>query len=137
MHVIVKPIDLVAQDIGERREPRVIAIARRTADYCCCAEDRDQRRAQLVRNRADQGIAQRFGLGADPRIAEGLTKIEVLQRGRRVGQNGVDSLPDGVGHLSRLLAKIDCQDAEIARLSGNGSNEPDATFAVRDDTAIA
>jgi hypothetical protein len=75
-----------------------------------------------VRNRADQGVAQRFSLGADPRVAKRVAKIEMLQRCRRVGQSGIDPRPDGVSHLSRLLAKIDCQDAEIARLSGNGSN---------------
>ena len=51
-------------------------------------------------------------------------------------QNGIDPLPDGVGRLSRLRPKIDGQDAEIARLRGNGSNEPDVTFAVLDDAPV-
>src|SRR5262249_28803887 len=45
LHVIVEPIDLVTQEIGERRESRVSAIARRAADHRCRAEDRDQWRA--------------------------------------------------------------------------------------------
>ena len=137
MHVIVKPIDLVAQDIGERCEPRVTPVSRRAADHRCRAEDRNQRCAQLVRNRPDQGIAQRLGLGADPRVAEGATEIEMLQHCRGVGQDGIDALSDGIGHLALLLAEIDGQDAKIARLSGHGPNEPYAAFAVLDHTAVA
>ncbi len=96
-----------------------------------------QRCAQLVRNRPDQGIAQRLSLGANPRVTEGAAKIEMLQHCRRVGQDGTDALSDGIGHLALLLAQIDGQDAEIARLSGNGPNEPYAAFAVLDDTAVA
>ena len=61
-----------------------------------------------MRDRTDQGIAQRFRLGVDPRVAEGVCEIETVQHSRRVGQNGIDPLPDGVNDLAYLRAKIDC-----------------------------
>src|SRR5262249_25747038 len=90
----------------------------------------------LVRNRADQGVTQRLGLGADPCVVEGVGKVETLQRCSCVGQNGIDPLPNGVSDLPRLRANIDCQYPQIASLPGNGSNEPDATFAIPYDPAL-
>jgi len=75
LHVAVESIDLVAQNIGKRGEPRVAAVARRPADHRRRTEDRDQRRAQLVRDRTDKCVAQRLGLRAYPRLADGLAKI--------------------------------------------------------------
>ena len=83
LHVVVEPIDLVAQDIGKRGKPRITAVGRRTADDRRRA-DQHQGRAQLMRDRTDQCIAQRLRLRAYPRVADGLAEIEMLKRSSSV-----------------------------------------------------
>src|SRR6267142_1106692 len=61
----------------------------------------------------------------------------MLQRACGVVQNDIDALPDGIGLCTRLLAKIDCQNAEILHLSSNGADEPQVTFTVIDDAIAA
>ena len=90
-----------------------------------------------MRNRTDQGIAQRFGLRTDPRVADGLAKIKVLERRGRVAQHRVDPLPDGIDGLPRALPEIDRQHAEIAGFAGHGANQPEVPLTIVDDACVA
>ena len=51
-------------------------------------------------------------------------KIEMLQRGRGVAQNGIDALPDGSRPLARLLPRSIAKTPKSPAFPANGANEP-------------
>ncbi len=105
LDVVVEALGLVAHDACERAQPIVLSDRGRAAQNRCGAEDRGQRRAQLVRHRADQRLAQELGLRAHLGLVERARHIEPLERGSGVGQRVVDApanLVDG-----RHAAEVD------------------------------
>ena len=68
LDVVVEPLGLVARHMSERSEPRLGQHRGRAAQHRGGPENGCERRAQLVRHRPDQRLAQMLGLGAHARL---------------------------------------------------------------------
>ena len=68
---VVEPLGLLAHHVGQRLELGVGGDGGRAGQHRGGAEDRGERRAQLVRHRSDQRVAQLLGLGAPARLVDG------------------------------------------------------------------
>ena len=107
-----------------------LATAARFAQHGRGAEDRGERRAQLVRHRADQRLAQQLGLRAHLGVVERARDVEAFERGGGVRQHVVDPLADLVERLRGHAAEIDGDDAEVGVLLRHAPHQPDVAVAV-------
>ncbi len=96
------------------------------------AEDRGKRRAQFVRHRADQRLAQQLALRAHLGFRQRARHIQALQRRHRIGERVVDALAHVGKRLAGDAAEIDGDQAEIGRLRRDPADEPDIAGAVLD-----
>ena len=94
------------------------------------AQDGGERRAQFVRNRADQRLAQQLGLGAHLGLVERVRDVEPLERGGGIRQHVVDALAHLRDGTSGHVAEIDGDHAEIGRPLRNTADEPDIAGGV-------
>ncbi len=131
----IEALRLVMDHHGERHQTRIGGDFGRGRQHRRGAEDRRQRRAQLVRHRSDQRFAELLGLGPHARIGDGAREPEPLQRGRRIvdhRHHAGSQIVETVG----LAAEIDRDDAEIRGVDRDRTNQPGAAAAVIDDDSL-
>ena len=110
----IEPLGLlldVADQVQPRRGVQRVAVRRQAGGR---AEDRRQRRAQIVRDRGQQRRAQPVGLGHQPRAIHVLDQVDPLDRQRRLVGQRIEQPPlIGRQHRPRLVA-VDADDADRA-----------------------
>ena len=100
LHQPVQTLGLVAHGLQQLVAGAVVEAGAALQDRADGAGDRGQRRAQVVRHRAEQGVAQPFGL--DPHLSglRVLGQARALQRQRRLGGEGLE--------LVQPLGRVHC-----------------------------
>ena len=95
LDVVIEPLGLVAHDADEVGRALVLRHGRCLDQDRRRADDGGQGRAQAMRDRAHQRLAQRLRLRAQARLADGVCDPEALEAGSRIGEQGVDARMHG------------------------------------------
>src|ERR1017187_8768624 len=125
LDVVVETFGFVAHVVHQRPEFLFVRQRRRRAQHGGGAEDGGERRAQLVADRADQGLAQLVGLRAHTRLADGVRDAQPFQRRGGVGQHRIDPDAQLVRAFLGFAAEIDRDDAELGTLGRHRADQPD------------
>ena len=93
------------------------------------AEDRSQRRAQLVRYAADQRVAQDFGLIVDGRLLDRFLGLEVLERQGRFVEQRFDAPRHDFRGLAGAIAQFNGDGAITQDFGSDETHQPGAAAA--------
>jgi hypothetical protein len=101
------------------------------------AEDRGDRRTQLMRDAADEGVLEEIRLQPQVRIGERRARVDPLECRRGLGQDRLDAIVELARFPQRLLPKIDRQNAVVGGPGRDRLERPHATEVGIDQKARA
>jgi hypothetical protein len=106
---------------------------RQPKQHAATADDGCERRAQLMRDAADQRIAQNLGAIVERRLLDRLLGLEVFERQRRLRKQRFYSSRRGCDRLAAAVAEIDPNGAIAENLRIDDAHQPGAPSARIDD----